>query len=122
MKVAIFLKMLLNAIRRILGVVNFVLFCSIPAHADNPKAFDKSDPPSDLILTLPDQWPAAEKVSQSINKSMVMTHNSNDEAQTPAVKRTPVNVDCDMDVLQNTVGDASLSNRFFGECDLHYRY
>ena len=122
MKVAIFLKTLLNAIKRILGGVGFVLCCSIPAHADNPKAFDKSDPPPDLILTLPDQWPVAEKVSQSINKSVVATHNNNNETQTPALKRTPVNVNCGMDVVQNTVGDASLSNRFFGECDLHYHY
>jgi len=122
MKVAIFLKMLLNAIRRILGVVGFVHFCSIPAHADNPKKFDKSDPPAELILTLPDQWPAAEKVSQSINKSVVAAHNSNDETQVPPVKRVPVNVACDMDVVQNTVGDVSLSNRFYGECDLHFHY
>ncbi len=122
MKVAIFLKMLLNAIRRILGVVGFVLYSSIPVHADNPKAFDKSDPPSNLILTLPDQLPVAEKVNHSINNSVLATHNNSNEPQTPALKRTPVNVDCDMDVIQNTVGDASLSNRFFGECDLHYHY
>ena len=103
MKVAIFLKMLLNAIKRILGVAGFVLCCSIPAHAGNSKAFDKSDPPADLILTLPDQWLAAEKVSPSINRSVVTSGNNN-ETQASALKGVPVNVDCDMDVIQNTVG------------------
>ncbi len=120
MKVAIFLKMLLKAIKRILGVAGFVLCCSITTYAGTPKAFGK--PVSqNLILTLPDQWLAAEKASPSITSNVLVHHNSN-ETQTFALKRKPVNVDCDMDVVQNTLGDVSLSNRFFGECDLHYHY
>lgn len=121
MKVAIFLKMLLSAIKRMSGVAGFVLCCSMPAHAGNPKAFDKSGSHPDLILTLPDQWLAVEKANPSINLNMV-THNNNDETQASALKKIPVNVDCDMNVIQNTVGDVPLSNRVFGECDLHYHY
>ena len=83
MKVVIFLKVLLNVIKGILGVAGFILCCSISAHAGNSKAFDKSDPSSDLILAFPDQWPVAEKVSQSINESVVVTHNNNNETQRP---------------------------------------
>ncbi|MCK9394302.1 MAG: hypothetical protein M0Q44_01770 [Methylobacter sp.] len=121
MKVAVFLKMLLKAIKRISGVAGFVLCCSIPAYAGTPKAFDKPAPAPNLILTLPDQWLAAEKSSPSITSNVLAHHNGN-ETQTFALKRKPVNVDCDMDVVQNTLGDAPLSNRFFGECDLHYHY
>jgi hypothetical protein len=119
MKVAIFLNMLLNAIKWVLGIAGFVLCCSIPAYAGNPKAFDKSDPPSHLILTLSDQWLAEEKVSQPINQGAVTRNN---ETQTSALKRTPVNVDCDMDVIESTAGDVPLSKQLFGECDLHYHY
>jgi hypothetical protein len=118
MKVAIFLKMLLSAIK-ILGVAGFVLCCSIPTHAGNPKAFDKSDSSSHLILTLSDQWLEAEKASQPINQSAATRNN---ETQTSALKRTHVNVDCDMDVIENTAGDVPLSKQLFGQCDLHYHY
>jgi len=121
MKVAIFLKMLLRAIKGILGVAGFVLCYSTPAYAGNSKAADKSDPPPDLILTLPDQWLAAEKVVPSINQNVATRSNSN-ETQATALKRVPVNVGCDMDVIQNTAGDVSLSKQLFGECDLHYHY
>ncbi len=107
------------------GVVCVVLWCSIPAYAGSPKAkakvVDKSDPPADLILTLPDQWQEAGKVSPSINRNM-LTHNNDNETQASALKRRPVNVDCDMDVIQNTLGDVPLGNRVFGQCDLHYHY
>ncbi|MFA6051990.1 MAG: hypothetical protein WC762_05315 [Methylobacter sp.] len=119
MKVAIFLKMLLNAIKRILGVAGFVLCCSISAHAGNSKAFDKPDPPSHLVLTLSDQWLAEEKVSQPINRNAATRNN---ETQTSALKRTHVNVDCDMDVIENTAADVPLSKQLFGQCDLHYHY
>lgn len=121
MKVAIFLKILWDAIKGILGVAGFVLCCSIPAHAGNSKAVDKSDPPPDLILTLPDQWLAAENVSSSISQN-VAAHSNNTEPQATTQKKVPVNVDCDMDVIQNPVGDVPLSSQVFGECDLHYHY
>ena len=120
MKMAIFLKALLTAAGRILAGAGFVLYCSMPAHAGSPKAFDKYDPPSDLILTLPDQELTTEKLSPSINQTVV-THNNN-ETQTSALKSPPVNVNCNMDVIQNTVGDVPLSNRLFGKCGLQYHY
>lgn len=120
MKAGDFIDYVMNAIIRILGVAGFILSCSIPAHAGDSKAFDKYDPPSDLILTLPDQWPTTEKVNQSINRSEAVHNNS--ENQTSALQRVPINMDCDINVVQNTAGDVPLSNRFFGECGLHYHY
>ncbi|MGZ4956618.1 MAG: hypothetical protein ACXV8Q_16040 [Methylobacter sp.] len=113
MKAVIFLKTLLR-------VTGFVLCCLMPAHAGSQKAFDQSDPPSDLILTLPDKWLADEKMN-TLSSSDMSAHNNN-EAQAFALKKTPVNVDCDVDVIQNAAGDIPLSNRLFGECDLHYHY
>lgn len=84
MGMTLFLNTVLNAVIRILGTSGFVIFCSIPAHAGNSKAFDKYDPPSDLILTLPNQWPASGKTGPLINQNAA-THNNN-ESQTSALK------------------------------------
>jgi hypothetical protein len=101
-------------------VVYVVFYLSIPAYAGKQKTFDKFDPPSDLILTLPYQMPFSDKTSQSDSKSMLATnHNIN---QTSAIKNVPVNVKCDVDVIQNTLTDVPLSSRIFGECGLHYHY
>lgn len=120
MEIVIFLKMLLSVARRVLASVSFVFLCSLSAHADSRKAFDKYDPPSDLILTLPDQEFRAEKSSPSINQNIAVQNNN--ETQTSALKSPPVNVRCNMDVIQNTLGDVPLSNRLFGKCGLQYHY
>lgn len=111
MKMAIFLKTILAVI--------IVLCYSMPVHAGPVKTFKKTAPPVKLILTLPNQWLAAEKTSGLMNAA---TRDSNNEAQAFALKNKPVNVNCNMDVIQNTVGDAPLSNRLFGKCGLHYHY
>lgn len=109
----------MNAIKQ-LFVVGAILCCSIPAHATKQKEFDKYDPPSDLILTLPDQLLAAKMVSQSSYQNLV-TDNGN-ATQTSALKSPPVNVNCDVDVIQNTLGNVSFSSRMYGKCGLHYHY
>ncbi len=99
-------------------VIGIVVFCSIPAHAAKQKEFDKYDPPTDLVLTLPDPLLNTKKADLSTDQ-MPANYNA---AQTSALKITPVNVDCNVDVIQNTLGDVSLSNRIYGKCGLHYQY
>jgi hypothetical protein len=115
MKTVIFLSI----IKRIVGVTGIILLCSLPAHAGKPKTPDKPKPPANLILTLPDQWLADEKTNKPISMNVAAHNNEN---QAFAAKKIPVNVKCDVDVIQNTVNDVPLSNRLFGECDLHYHY
>jgi len=108
-------------IKRMLGATGIILCCAIPAYAGSPKPLDKLAPPPDLILTLPDdQWLAEEKAKPLTNSNMAARNNN--ETQAFAVKKVPVNVKCDVDVIQNTVNEVPLSNRLFGECDLHYHY
>lgn len=85
-----------------------------------PKVFDQYDLPSELILTLHDQLLVETKTSLSSDQSQV-TNNQN-VIQTSAVKSKPVNVNCNVDAIQNTLGYAPLSSRVFGECGLHYHY
>jgi hypothetical protein len=120
MKVAIFLKIFFKNINRIVGVIGVVIFLSIPAHAGKQKIFDEFDPPTDLIVTLPDPMLRVDKISQSDSQSLLKANHN--VTQTSAVKNVPVNVKCDVDVIQNTLIDVPLSSRIFGECGLHYHY
>jgi hypothetical protein len=120
MKATIFLEIFFKTIYRMLVIFGVVLYLSMPAHARKQKTFDKFDPPSDLILTLPDPMPVADKISQPSSQNLMATnHNA---TQTSAIKNVPVNVKCDVDVIQNTLTDVPLSSRIFGECGLHYHY
>ncbi|TRX03314.1 hypothetical protein [Candidatus Methylobacter oryzae] len=113
MKTIIFLK-------RLLAVAGLIVYCSAPAQTGRPKALNKPVPRPDLILTLPDQPFAEEKTTSSVNSNVAA--NNRNENQVFTTKKIPVNVDCDMDVIQNTLDDIPLSNRIFGECDFHYHY
>ncbi len=120
MKVATSLKMFSNAIKQIVGVVGVLLCCAMPAQAQVPKAFDQYNPPSDLVLTLPDPLLAEDKASTSSNQ--VQVTNDQNILQTSSIKSKPVNVDCDVDIIQNTLNNVPISSRVFGECGLHYHY
>ncbi len=113
MKTIIFLK-------RLLAVAGLIICCSAPAQTNRPKALNKPVPRPDLILTLSDQPFVEEKTTPPVNWNVAVKHNK--ENQVFTVKRVPVKVNCDMDVIQNTLVDAPLSDRIFGECDLHYHY
>jgi hypothetical protein len=120
MKVTIFLKILLKTINRMVGVVGVVFYLSIPAHAGKQKIFDKLPPPAKLILTLPDRILLTDNINQSDAQGFLKTNHN--VTQTSAIKNDPVNVKCDVDVIQNTLTDVPLSSRIFGECGLHYHY
>jgi len=120
MKVATSLKMITNAIKQIVCIVGVLLCCSISAQAKAPKAFDQYDPPSDLVLTLPDPLLVGYKASTSRDQDQAT--NDQNVMQTSAPKSKPVNVNCDVDVIQNTLNNAPISSRVFGECGLHYHY
>ena len=120
MKVAIFLNAFFNALKKMLLVVGVVLYLSESAQAGKQKSFDKYDPPSDLILTLPDLMPVTEKFTQPSAESLLAVNHS--AIQSSAIKKAPVNLKCDVDVIQNTVVDVPLSSRIFGECGFNYHY
>ena len=120
MKVATSLKMFTNAIKQIVGVIGVLLCCAMPAQAKAPKAFDQYNPPSDLVLTLPDPLLVEDKASTSSDQ--VQVTNDQNIIQTASPKSKPVNVNCDVDVIQNTLNNAPISSRVFGECGLHYHY
>ena len=120
MKVVTSLKMFSNAIKQIVGVVGVLLCCAMPAQAQAPKAFDQYNPPSDLVLTLPDPLLVEDKASTSGDQ--VETTNNQNIMQTSSLKSKPVNVNCDVDVIQNTLNNVPISSRVFGECGFHYHY
>ena len=101
-------------------VVGVVLYLSESAQAGKQKSFDKNDQPSDLILTLPDLMPVTEKISQPITESLLaVNHNA---IQSSAIKKAPVNLKCDVDLIQNSVVDIPISSRIFGGCGFNYHY
>ena len=71
MKVATSLKMFSNAIKQIVGVIGVLLCCAMPAQAKAPKIFDQYNPPSDLVLTLPDPLLVEDKASTSSDQVQV---------------------------------------------------
>jgi hypothetical protein len=120
MKVATSLKMFSNAIKQIVGVIGVLLCCAMPAQAKAPKIFDQYNPPSDLVLTLPD--PLLVEDNTSTSSDQVQVTNDQNILQTSSLKSKPVNVNCDVDVIQNTLNNVPISSRVFGECGLHYHY
>jgi hypothetical protein len=120
MAVALALKRIPNAIKQIGGVAGVLLCCAMPVQAQVPKTFAPYDPPSDLVLTLPDPLLAEAKASASSDQ--VQVTNDQNILQTSLPKSKPVNVNCDVDVIQNTLNNVPISSRVFGECGLHYHY
>ena len=120
MKVTLSLITATNAFKQIIGVGGVIFCCSFPAHAKTSKIVDSYISPSDLILTLTDPLLVEVKVSQ-LNDHNTLTNDQN-VIQSSSVKSNPVNVNCGVDVIQNNLNNASISNRVFGECGLHYHY
>ena len=117
MKVATSLKMFSNAIKQIVGVIGVLLCYAMPAQAQALKAFDQYNPPSDLVLTLPN--PLLVEDNTSTSNDQVQVTNDQNILQTSSLKSKPVNVNCDVDVIQNTLNNVPISSRVFGECGLH---
>jgi len=120
MKVTLSLITAMNAFKQIIGVGGIIFCCSFSAHAKTLKIVDPYISPSDLILTLPDPLLVEAKVSQ-LKDHNTLTNDQN-VIQSSSVKSNPVNVNCGVDVIQNNLNNASISNRVFGECGLHYHY
>jgi hypothetical protein len=104
-----------------------VIYCSmllaLPfiAHAAPPET-DKLSQSSELILSLPDRaissndqnWLNTSLHPDDIGNSKQLIANNK--------KKLPVNLDCGMDLYQNTTPDTPLSSRLTGECDFKYHY
>ena len=93
-----------------MGVVGALLCCAMPAQAKAPKAFDQYDPPSVLVLTLPD--PLLVETKARTSSDQVETTNGQNIIQTASPKCRPVNVNCDVDIIQNTLNN--VPNRVVG--------
>ena len=120
MKMALFSNTAMAALKTIVGVVGIFLCCTFPAQAKSPQAFDQFTPPSDLVLTLPEPLLAEKQDSLSSDRNTVTTDQN--FMQTSTVKSKPVNVNCGVDVIQNNLNNASISNRVYGQCGLQYHY
>jgi len=116
-----FLTKLLKASRTVIAMACMAVFHSVAAYSDapSPETFNKS---AKLILNLPDEIIKTDNSTGS--QYSFQTQNLGEAKQliAGAKKNTPLNVDCGMDVYQNTGPDISLSSRLTGECDLKYKY
>ena len=115
MKVALYSNKAMAALKTI-SVVGIFLCCVTPAQAKTPLAFNRFTPPSDLVLTLPEPLLAEKQDSLSSGRNTV--ENGQNAMQTSTVKSKPVTVNCGVDVIQNNLNDAAISNRVYGECGL----
>lgn len=87
--------------------------------AISPETFNKSH---GLILNLPAEDIKTEDSSWSTHSLAVMPKSRDNNIIASGSKKTPLNVDCGMDVYQNTGPDISLTSRLTGECDFKYHY
>ncbi len=108
---------ILHAFTMPIAIAGCLVFYSVTTFADAPppETFNKS---SELILTLSDQWLQPEK------QSAFKTPKGSDTNQIVAdkIKKTPVKMDCGMDVTPYAYTDNSITSRLSGECDLKYNY
>lgn len=109
----------------LLFVISSVTGYSIPAfaaaHQKSKVAIqkNKTHPAIDLKLDLSEKWKDPEAGIQAVNNKNQYTGN---EIQKSSLNRSPVKVNCNMDIIQNTLNDVPLSSRLFGECGLNYHY
>ncbi len=108
---------ILHAFTIPMAIAGWLALYSVTAYADapSPETFNN---PSELVLTLSDQWLQPEK--QSTFKAP-MGREAN-QIIADKIKKNPVKMDCGMDVNQYAYADNSITSRLSGECDLKYNY
>ena len=95
------------------------------SEATSPESFNKS---SNLILDLPtDEFlsPVERNGNTAIipnPQSFSQKRQENQQIIASDKKKTPLNVDCGMDLYQNTAPEVSMTSRLTGECDFKYHY
>lgn len=105
------------------GLICLLAFQSIPAKSNPPSTKTQPEQPRELILSLPSQdAPVGGKPTWSENLRPLQNADDTNPIIAGGKKKPAVNVDCGMDVYQNSGPDISLTSRLTGECDLKYRY
>ena len=113
------INLLIRPTRLSVMIICLMVFHSVSAKSAPPKPKQNTTSQPALILTLPEQIP-----SSGINGLTNSASNAGIENQIIAEhhKKAPVDLDCDMNLLQNTSPDVSLTGRLSGECDVKYHY
>ena len=119
MKTADFIT--LKKLRSACAIACLLVFHSVAAKSDAPppETFNES---SELILTLPDNEIKGDEPVWSAHSFQIQNGGDGSQIMAGGKKKTPLDVNCGMDVYQNTAPDVPLGNRLTGECDLKYHY
>jgi hypothetical protein len=87
----------MDALKTIRGFVGIFFCCVLPAQEKTPLAFNQLNPPSDLVLTLPEPLLSEKKDSLSSGRNRVTTEQN--VLQTSPVKSKPVTANCGVNVI-----------------------
>lgn len=101
----------------LLGLV--ICFTANAAEPPPPESFTQ---PTELVLTLSDQWLEAGVNQNGGHALHAPAGSASENPIRDKFKNRPVNVGCGMDVNPTPTDDNSLTSRLVGECNLDYRY
>ena len=103
----------------------FTLFCLLILYASPAKSAgptpDSSQQRASLILKLPQDEIKTDNAGGAGNGLVLQQADANQMALT-GKRKTPLNVDCGMDIFPANNPDISLSSRLTGECDVKYHF
>jgi len=111
-------------IARILVVISvfFTFSHAAEAKSDANKPVSSLAQSQQLILSLPEDEIKSENSGWTLNSDQKAISAENQQFVAGGKKKRPLNLDCGMDVYQNTGPDISITSRLTGECDVKYHY
>ena len=102
------------------------LLCLLVFHAANAKSDSTASAATgkskELILSLPNTELKGNDSPWSAQPLLGASTDTGKQLIAGGRKKTPLAVDCGMDVYQNSGPDVSLTSRLTGECDFKYHY
>lgn len=105
--------------------VSPLLVCLFISYAGHSMAAPPStgiiNPPSELILNLPDKWLEPQVDLDSAFQKTSQTSSGNNLVAGKSASRK-ANIGCNMDVSSLPVTDDSMTSRLEGKCNFDYRY
>lgn len=127
MKAADLFFLLVKPFRTTIALVCLLTFHAVAAKSEAPvsKSATKTKPPINLILDLPDNFVSSKDYNpQILPNTPYFGQKNNDNQQLIAgdKKKRSLNVDCGMDMYQNSAPEVPMSSRLTGECDFKYHY
>ncbi|WP_157205593.1 hypothetical protein [Methylomonas koyamae] len=102
----------------LLAAIVLAAACPLAAHAA-PKSAPPAEPRPELILSMPsDRW-----LGEQPQSGPTLADNREQNLIAAGKNRkSKVDVACNMDLNENTVGGTALSERLGGNCEFGYRY